>query len=366
MGRTTAMKEKLNELGAKWRSTPGRDAVDHFGDPQGEYAALADGKLAIMERGERDTLILSGDDVIPWLQGLVTGDLHALVDEGNGQRNAWVNTTGRFVGEARLLHLPQMLFADLEAGALAGGLLSHLRRHIILEDVAIDDRSEQSARIGVYGEPAPAVVDQLANWQHSPADRPLFFGSWGRWKGQDLIVQHVQWNDYPGFEITCDVAQAPALVDALTAIDDSAHWMGHQAFEIHRLEAAIPRYGVELHDRVIPLEATFDDAIAFDKGCYLGQEIIARLDTLGKPAKLLRQVILDTDDVPTPKTEVYREDGEGRKIGHVESAVYSPRFEAALALAFVKRGHNDPGATITVDGHQGTLAPIHAFEAPPQ
>ncbi len=364
MGRTKNLRDRLDGLGAHWSEEATYEVVEHYGDPRGEYDAVGDGGLAIVERGERETLVVYGPDAIPWLQGLVTGDLHELVDEGNGQRNAWVNTTGRFVGEARLLHLPELLFFDLEAGTLGNGLMSHLRRHIILEDVTLDDRSDASARITLVGEPAAAALEELAEWQHDIAERPPFFGTWGRWKGEDLILQRQVWSDLPCFDVTCDVAAAEALIEALRQLDDGAVMMGRQAFEILRIEAGVPRFGVELHEKVIPLEAAFDDAVAYDKGCYLGQEIIARLDTLGTPAKLLRRVILEGDDVPEPETEVFPADGKGRKIGHVESAVMSPRFDAPLALAFVKRGHNDVGAQVRIGEAKGRLEALKQIGAP--
>lgn len=298
MGRTEELEIRLTELGAHWIEGSTAKVVEHYGDPGAEYSAIADGALGIMERGERETVVLSGSDTIPWLQGLVTGDLHELVDEGNGQRNAWVNTTGRFVGEARLLHLPELLFLDLEAGTLSGGLMSHLRRHIILEDVTIVDRSEASARIGLYGESCAESLGDFAEWEHKISERPPFYGTWGRWRGEDIIAQRVVWSDLPGFELTCDVGAAESLIEALLEIDEQTLMIGEQTFETLRIEAGIPRFGVELHEKVIPLEASFDDAVAFDKGCYLGQEIIARLDTLGTPAKLLRRVILDGGNVP--------------------------------------------------------------------
>ncbi len=358
MGRTEQTRKYLEERRASWSADEARRRVLHYGAPDAEYDAIVDDGLGIVERGARDTLVVHGDDTIPWLQGLVTNDLHDLHDEGSGHRNAFVNTTGRFVGEARILHLPQLLMLDLEAGTLNGGLYSHLRQHIIMEDVTLEDRSEATARIGVYGSQTASLLEKLTSWEHELSSRPPFYGSWSRWKGGDLIAQRVVWSRQPGFEISCAVETVVPLLDAIESIHGSLPLVGHEAFEALRIEDGIPRFGVELHDRVIPLETDFDDAIAYDKGCYLGQEIIARLDTRGIPAKRLRRVVLDGNTTPEPKTPVYSADGDDKKIGHVESAAFSPRLDAPVALAFVKRNYNDIENTVRIDEIHGHLEPL--------
>ena len=363
MGRERGIRGWLEERGATWTQAGGAKVVSDYGDWRAEYAAIADDGLGIVERGERETLVISGDDTIPWLQGLVTGDLHDLVHEGSGHRNAWVNTTGRFVGEGRFLHLPQLLMVDLEAGALGGGLMGHLRHHIIMEDVRLDDRSEATWRVGLYGEEATRVVAALAKWAHPLEDRPPFSGSWARWRGQDLVVQRMVWMEAPGFEISCAAGAAQTLMEGLEEAAGKMPLVGEQAFEALRVEAGIPRFGRELHERVIPLEASYEDAISYEKGCYLGQEIIARLDTLGTPAKLLRRLIFPADaDVPEQGAKILPPDGEGRPIGTVESVAYSPAAGHPVALAYIKRNHNEIGAEVRVGELIARLAPPHVME----
>lgn len=358
MARTQQTKDLLNEMGAQWTKVAEQDVVAHFGDPEAEYRAILEHGVGLIERGERETLVLSGDDTIPWLQGMITSDLHQLIEEGRGQRTSFVNTTGRFIAEARVLHLPEMLLLDLEPGSLEAGLLSHMRRHIIMEKVKIADQSEKTARLGLIGPGAAKLLGELTAWSSPPSKLKPFCGAWGEYDGQDLIVQRVVWSELPFFDLICDVQAAPQIIKALQKLDPELPLFGFETFETFRIEAGVPRHGAELHDRVIPLEAAFDDAIAYDKGCYLGQEIIARLDTRGVPAKLLRRVILSGDEIPEKGAPLYGEDGEGRKIGDVESARYSPQFQAPVALAFVRRNFNDIGATVTIDGQKGRLEPL--------
>ncbi len=361
MGRIETIKEFLSDRGAQWVESDGVEMVDHFGDPEGEYESVVDGGLAAIERGERETLAIFGAEAVPWLQGLVTNDLLDLVDEGNGQRNAMVNTTGRFVGEARLLHLPELLFLDLEPKTLHGaGLFSHLKQHIILEDAELADRSEATWRLGIYGDQAASILEELTTWEHDLVDRPPFYGSWARWQGIDLIAQRVVWSEVLGFELSCATGDAAHLLEGLDEICDGLPFFGQRTFETLRIESGVPRFGRELYDRIIPLEAGFEDAISFEKGCYLGQEIIARLDTLGTPAKMLRRIVIDSDEVPPQETEFFPGDGGERAIGKVESATYSPQFEAPVALGFIKRGHNEIGGEVLV-GEEGLTGRIEGI-----
>jgi len=362
LSRTEETKQLLDERGARWTQRGGTAVVDDFGEPEAEYQSMVAGDLGLIERGERETLVISGPEAIPWLQGLVTNDLHDLVEPGSGQRNAVVNTTGRFIADPRVLHIPELLVADLEPGTLTGGLWSHLRGQIILEDVDLDDRSEATGRIGVYGRSAAQLLDDLADWERAVGDCAPFCGTWGRWNGHDLVVQRMVWNQWPTFEIFCDVGIVAQLLEALDRLGDEPTWFGDRVFENLRIEAGIPRFGVELDDKVIPLEAGFDDAIAYDKGCYLGQEIIARLDTRGTPAKILRRVIVDGDEVPTSESEILEADGGERSIGDVRSATYSSRLDAPVALAYVKRKYNELGNLVVIDGMEGTLEGLLAVE----
>jgi folate-binding protein YgfZ len=168
----------------------------------------------------------------------------------------------------------------------------------------------------------------------------------------------VAWSELLSFDIFASPEAIAKLLPVLEEMEPDLSLIGHQAFETLRIETGIPRFKMELHEKVIPLEAGFEDAIGFEKGCYLGQEIIARLDTLGTPAKMLRRVILEGDEVPEKGTPVHKSGGEGRKIGDVESAVYSPKYGAPVALAFVKRKYNEVDGEVEVEGIRGRLKPL--------
>jgi folate-binding protein YgfZ len=142
-------------------------------------------------------------------------------------------------------------------------------------------------------------------------------------------------------------------VDAITAALANAGAVpaAMDAFEIARIEAGIPFYGLDISDKNLPQEVNRDaQAISFTKGCYLGQETVARIDALGHVNRVLVGVRFAGTVPPPTGTEVFPADGQGSEgkstIGAVTSAAYSHRLGAPLALAYVRRGHNQTGTQL--------------------
>ncbi len=351
--RNSDYKAHLETLGAQWTEWRGAEVVATFGDAEAEYDAVRAGRVGLVDRSERDTLVVTGADTISWLQALVTSDLMMLSEEGSGQWSCAVGTTGRLVADMRLLHIPEMLFADVEAGLLDEALLGHLRRHVITEKVKIINRSAQTARIGLYGDGAGEILGKAGQFEHALAKMADYHGTWGEIAGEDVIIQRNPISGRAGFEISCSVDGALAVWRALEkAGSDVVLPIGHEALERLRIEAGIARFGVELHDKMIPLEADLYETISFTKGCYLGQEIIARLDSLGTPARMLRAIELDSAAVPTIGESVRV---DGKEVGKVLSSIYSKALDKPIALAYIRRGHNEPGTSVEIDGVAGKV-----------
>ncbi|AWV90957.1 YgfZ/GcvT domain-containing protein [Bradymonas sediminis] len=356
MGRTETLKSRLDAKGAKWMTWRDREVVADFGDPAREYEAVRGGGLGLVDRSGRDTLVLAGEDAVSWLQGLVTSDLRELVREGSGQLTSAVNLVGRLIAEARVLHMPEMLVLDLEPGVLADGFLSHLKRHLITEDVQILDRSAQTSRLGIFGERAAAFLQKHCTLAHPMGSRAMFEGTWGSLGDHDIVVQRVPTTGGPGYEIACATEEVADIWDLLMATAELTP-VGFETLETLRIEAGIPRFGVELTEERIPLEANLDHAISFTKGCYLGQEIIARLDTRGTPARLLRTLVFEGGAAPEVGAEVEVE-GAKNAVGEVVSSVWSPRLNTSIALAYIKRKYNEIGDEVRVETRKAIVQPL--------
>lgn len=352
MARTEEYRQRLDDAGANWGTWLGEDVVDDFGDRDAEYLAARDA-LAVADRSARGTAVAIGTEVVPLMQGVVVNNVFELASEGSGQLNSAANAKGRMVCDVRLLHIPELIVMDFEPGTVSDGALSHFRANVMTEDAKFIDRSEKTSRIGVFGPAAAETIESIGAFAKPLADIPEYHGTWGAIGGNDVVVQALDLTGGPAFDLMFDADIAAAIWDAFRA--KGAVPVGEQALEVLRLEAGVPRWGAELDEKVIVLEAGLLDTVAFDKGCYVGQEIIARLDTLGVPAKELRTVVLDSNDVPEVGVTIH--DGD-KKVGTVRTACYSPRLERAIALAYVKRNHNEPGHGVRIEEVAATVQPL--------
>lgn len=347
--RSNELQSTLEAAGARFIEWRDASVVEHFGDAEAEYSALRHG-FAVADRSERETVVAAGTEVVPLLQGLVLGDVYTLAHEGAGQLNAAVNVKGRYVTELRLLHVPDLLLIDLEPGMIAEGALSHFKRQVINEDAKFHDRSAKSTKLLVAGPDAGAWLGKHGDWAgKSPSRLDQYHGTWGLLAGEEVIAQRLPTIGGDAWELLIDSARAHVVWEAIAT---DATPVGHVALERARVEAGVPRWGVELNEKIIPLEAGMSWMVSFDKGCYLGQEIIARLDTLGTPAKELRALYLGDAPVPAAGEPVMA--GE-KAVGEVVAAIRSGVLGATVAHAYVKRKFNEFGDTVTVSGVQGVV-----------
>jgi folate-binding protein YgfZ len=321
-----------------WR---GAEVVSDYGDPEAEYQGLMN-ECVLVDRNERETYTATGKDVVQLLQGLVTGDVYTLAPPGAGMLTTLVNLKGRLVSDIRLLHILDMLIIDLEPGQTAAGVMAHVRHHVITEDAKFHDRRSTTGRLGVFGPKAADVLSVAGRFEKDLKTLPVYHGCLGRLGADEVVVQCVPTAGSRGFEIYLkDVANARV---ERVILRQGVLRCGHFAMERARIESGIPRFGVELDEDIIPLEADMNYAISYTKGCYLGQEIIARLDTRGVPAKMLRILEFSGNELPEQGAPVLH---EGKEVGKIRSAA-AGRDGHARAFAYLKRDHNTPGLEVEV------------------
>ena len=263
-----------------------------------------------------------------------------------------VSRVGKAIADLRLLHLPELLLIDLEEGSLSrSDLLGHLRRHVITERVTIADRSAQVARLTLTGRRVAALLDQAAELEREASSLPLYAGTWGKIGDDEIVAQRVELTGEMTLDLSCDVGAAHRVWGALMAASPELRVVGHEAGELLRLEAGVVSMdGVEYHDKIIPIEANLNATISYTKGCYLGQEVIHRLDTRGKPAKRLR-ALLGGGDGATLQLGAEIRDEAGKRVGEVLKVSRSPmRQDEAFGWAYLKRGAYELGEVVKIDG----------------
>ncbi|HLM84681.1 MAG TPA: glycine cleavage T C-terminal barrel domain-containing protein [Solirubrobacteraceae bacterium] len=299
-----------------------------------EHRALLEG-CGLLDRSERGKLALSGEGAIEFLNGQVTNDL-ATLGPGEGCYAAFLTHKGKMLGDVRILLVGELLL-DTERVALQA-LFDMIRRFKVGYDVQLHKRTLERGLLSLIGPQAEAIVagdrasfERLANTEH--ANAPLQVDGIGA-----LAVR----TDV-GIDLLCDAADTAALAGVLSA--RGATTISQETAECLRVERGRPRYGVDLDDSVIPQEGGLNErAVSFTKGCYVGQETVARLYYKGKPNRHLRGLLLSGPAASGEQLLL----GE-RPVGRVGSVALSPTL-GAIALALMRR-EAEPGSVVSVGEH---------------
>jgi tRNA-modifying protein YgfZ len=302
------------------------------------YAALTQG-CALIDRSERGKLALSGAQAAAFLNGQVSNDVEAL-EPGEGCYATFLTPKGKMLGDLRVLATPGELLLDTERVSLQP-LFDLIRRGTIGWAAELHKRTLETGLLSLAGPRARELVGAaeagLPEVEH--AHREARLGG--------AAVRLVTTAD--GVDVLCDAADATVVTDALIAAGATA--VDEAAAEITRIEAGRPRYGVDLDDTTIPQEAGLNDrAVSFAKGCYVGQETVARLHWRGKPNPHLRCLRLSAPVVTGTPLRLGEKD-----VGRVGSAGVSP-VHGPIALALVRR-EAQPGAVLAA-GDDGTTAEV--------
>jgi tRNA-modifying protein YgfZ len=311
-----------------------------------EHAALRDG-CGVLDRSERGKLALSGAGAVEFLNGQVTNELSTL-RPGSGCYAAFLTHKGKMLGDLRILAIgdnhddrPAELLLDTERVALQP-LFDMIRRFKVGYEVELHKRTLERGLLSLIGPGAATVAgaEDLPAIEHAHAAVAI-----------DGISARAVRTDL-GLDLICDAADTDALSAALRARGATA--VSEPAAESVRIEQGRPRYGIDLDDSVIPQEAGLNErAVSFTKGCYVGQETVARLYYKGKPNRHLRGLRLSEPAVAGDELLL----GE-RPVGRLSSVAVSPRL-GPIALALVRR-EAEPGSIVSV-GEHGASAEVLAL-----
>jgi folate-binding protein YgfZ len=301
-----------------------------------DYETLIEA-CGLLDRSDRGKLALSGPDAKGFLQGQVSNDVEGL-SEGEGCYAAFLTPKGKMLGDLRILDAGDELLLDTERVALQE-LFNMIRRFSLGYDVQLHKRTLERGLLSLIGPLSDGVIAGVELGELEHAHRPLTLG--------EIEARAIRTD--VGIDVLCDADQLESLRAALEA--RGAVPVSDQAVECLRIERGRPRYGLDLDDTVIPEEAGLNDrAVSFTKGCYVGQETVARLHYRGKPNRRLRGLALA--ERVDPGTELRA--GE-RVMGRVTSLAESPRF-GTIALGFVRR-EAQPGTALAA-GEAGVSATV--------
>jgi folate-binding protein YgfZ len=331
-----------------------------YGDLRAEYEAIRGG-AAVLDLSAAGKLEISGKNAVPFVNGLVTNDVKAL-QPGEGVLAAFLSAQGKLVALCRIYKIGDerlLVEAEPESGAK---ILQNLGRFALAGEFFVTDVTEHYALVSLQGPRAAQLIEKLTG--EPTAFEPEYAVSEHEFEGEKMFVASHSRTGGPGFDIFAPAGRKAQLRETVIARGAlfGAREAGAEALEVARVEAGIPREGVDVTENHILLEAGFAKAVSYTKGCYLGQEVIARIHWRGQPAKQLRGLLVESDEVPAAGTELYAEDG--KKVGEVTSGAHSFALNRPVALAYLHRYYLTPGTALTLRRDGADLGVATVTELP--
>ncbi len=318
-----------------------------------EYQAARE-FAALFDLSERDEIRLSGEDRTTFLHGFCTNDINKL-QPGQGCEAFLTSIQGKTLGHIFVFAEAEQLVIDTGSQA-AEMVIPHLDRYLITEDVTIENVSALRALFYLNGPEAGALLEkveprtgELRLNEHLQID----------WGGNRVHIRKVDWFRQPGFQLSVNADKAEVLIKQLS--DLGVGLASDQTWETLRVESGFPEYGVDFNSENLAQEIDRTDwAISFNKGCYLGQEPIARIDAVGHVNRLLRRLTISSFDgsseTVTRENSICSEDSE-KSLGQITSAAKLPKGEngdsVLSAIATVRREISNPGTEVIVETGEG-------------
>jgi folate-binding protein YgfZ len=292
-----------------------------------------------MDRPTWGRVRVTGRDRATFLHNLTTNDIKALTP-GHGCSAVVINQRAQILDHVEVYALPDAFFVITGPGK-AEGTLAWWDRYLITEDVELADETAETALVYLTGPGAAGLIETEV-----PAAQglPLFGHAEGSLGGAVVRVMRTRGVHGEGYHIVSKASDLPVVHAALAGpgavpIDDAA-------FEVLRAEWGYPLVGRELTENNNPWEARLDGSVSLNKGCYLGQEVVARLNTYNKVQRYLVGLELAGDRLPDAAPELL--DAEGKAVGFLTTAVVPPGADRAIALGFVKGAYVAPGTALTL------------------
>jgi folate-binding protein YgfZ len=325
----------------------------HFGDPAGEYEA---GRKAVglVDMSWRGVIELTGTDRIRWLNGQITNDVKDL-KAGEGKLAAVLNVKGHILADVAVYGLPDSVWIDLSRDR-AQVVRDAFDRYIVADDVVAENASDRYAHLMVVGLEAHGLVAEAVG--AGVADLPAWHHAEGSLGSHPARIIASRWLGMPGYDVIVPVEATGKAWEALVHLGAGRGLLpvGMAALDILRVEAGWPWFGVDFDEGNLLMESLSQDHVSFTKGCYIGQEVVIRVEHQGHVNKRLCGLRVSGEAVPPAGAGVQSGD---RMVGTVTSAVRSPILGRVIALGYVRREFWDPGTKLRIAwGEQSVEAQV--------
>ncbi len=334
--------KSLQSRGATLLEIEGVSTAARFGDPAAEYTALR-ARAGVVDWAWWSRLHVTGTDRTAFLQGMLSNEITKLA-AGKGCPALVLSEQGKAVADVMVLVGDEEIVLAGNTASLVAGRAA-LERFIVADDVEIVADDDAAHVFAVLGPEATQVVERLglqpplAPYDHVHAELAE----------AAVHLVRVPAPGAGGFVLHVPVAAAATVWTALVDAGAAAP-VGYEAFEVLRIESGLPWHGRDVSADTLALEAPYEAAISFRKGCYLGQEVMERVTARGHVNRKLVGLTLAGNVVPPSAARVFAGD---RDVGWVTSVAWSWRLGQGIALAYVRREHFEPGTTLVVGPDPG-------------
>jgi len=305
-----------------------------------EYTAVRDGSAGVIDLSSRGRLLVGGSEAVMFLNGLITNDMKTL------GLNSWMpavfpNVQGRLIAAVRIIYREDGFLIDTEHASLET-VAKLVGRFTLAGDFQVRDLSSETAMLSLQGRAAADMVRQVFDETAASVGRAGV--ATAQFENGKVTIIRATHSGEDGFDFFVDTDAAEHLRNSL--IGAGASPFGDETAEVLRIEAGIPRFGIDMDETKVVTETNLDDAVSFTKGCYLGQEIIARIKYRGHVAKKLTGVLLEPKVALESGAKILSHDK--KEIGSVSSATISPRLKQTIALVYMKYDYLAPGTKVKV------------------
>ena len=331
--------------------------MEEFSGVDDEYRAARE-SVVVADRSYRAFIRVTGKDRLSFLQNMLSNDVKKL-QTGEGVWAAILTRKGTLISDLVAYQLGDALLLEMDPEGLSPAMES-LSRYLVSEDVTLADVTGDEALFSVEGPRAAKLLSQilvdLSETRLAELEMHHFISDGG--DERELRVSAARHGPGTAFDVAVPARQAAEfLVNLLDAGRPlGLRPVGWQVQEIRRIEAGIPLLGVDMDASHLPLEARLDDAISFNKGCYIGQEYVVRLAHRGHLNRKLTGLAFSGQTVPNAGDEIRAShDESARAAGRVTSAAFSPSLGQPIAMGYVPSALLEPGTVVTVLSGNGTL-----------
>jgi folate-binding protein YgfZ len=328
----------------------GAETTARFTDPQQEYAALLNG-CGVYDLGFRARLSLTGGDRVRWMNGMVTNNIRDLA-AGRGAYAFLLNPQGRILGDMVVYNQGEALVVETDRSEVEK-IVATFDHYIIMDDVNVENLGEKWTALGLSGPNSRALLN--AAGIKAPEMQPLETMTPQCVCDCDCVeckVVRGEDSQYESYEVWLAPKDVYKTWQAL--IRAGATPVGSEALEIQRIAAGIPLYGVDIRERDLPQETEQMRALNFNKGCYVGQEIVERIRSRGNVHRKFTGFLVDGAAAIAAGEKVLSAEKEAGEVTSV-AVLNTPAGERTIALGYIRRETGIPGREVTLGAAKATV-----------